>query len=99
MNAPVQKKACCPIAIQDQDYNDVTFGIIYGLCGDVILGQDFLKRHKYVIIRMNDPQENLVVLNNKLNAQYQFQVLNPDLFSRYRQQTFWKSLVIRFAPE
>ena len=50
--------------MQYRDYCDVTFGIIPGLCTDVILGQDFLKRHKQIIIQINDPQESLVVLNN-----------------------------------
>ena len=63
MNDPVLGKVCCNITIQDRNYCDVSFTIISGLCA-VILGQNFFKRHKQIIVQINGSQENLIVSNN-----------------------------------
>ena len=47
--ASVQGKVCSNIHVQDRNYS--IFGVVAGLCVDVILGQDFLKEHEEVVIR------------------------------------------------
>ena len=64
VNAPMMGKICCGITIHGRDYCEITFGIIPGLCADVILSQDFLKRQKQIIIHLKGSQENLFALND-----------------------------------
>ena len=61
--APVLGKVCSNLLLQGHDYFNVSLGVMSGLCADV-LGQDFLRQRKEVVIKLGGPRETLFVGNN-----------------------------------
>ena len=62
--APTLGKVCTSLKVQGRDYPNVMLGVMPVLCADVVLGQDFLRRHKEVIIKLDDPRDTLPVDND-----------------------------------
>ena len=62
--APPLGKVCTSLKVQERDYPNVMLGVMPGLCADVVLGQDFLRRHKEVIIKLDGPRDTLLVNND-----------------------------------
>ena len=61
LSAPVIGKVCSNLLLQGRDYPNVTFSVMSGLCADVVLGQDFLRQHKKVVIKLGGPKKSLLV--------------------------------------
>ena len=62
--APTLGKVCTNLKVQGRDYPNVVLVVMPGLCADVVLGQDFLRRHKEVIIKLDGPRDTLLVDND-----------------------------------
>ena len=62
--APTLGKVCISLKVQGCDSPNVMLGVMPGLCADVVLGQDFLRRHKEVIIKLDGPRDTLLVDND-----------------------------------
>ena len=61
LSAPVIGKVCSNLLLQGRDYPNVTLSVMPGLCADVVLGQDFLRQHKEVVIKLGGPKKSLLV--------------------------------------
>ena len=59
--APVIGKVCCNLLLQGRDYPNITLSVMPRLCADVVLGQDFLRQHKEVVIKLGGPKKSLLV--------------------------------------
>ena len=64
--APTLGKVCTSLKVQRRDYPNVMLGVMPRLCADVVLDQDFLRRHKEVIIKLDGPGDTLLVDNDPL---------------------------------
>ena len=61
LTAPVIGKACSNLELQGRDYTNVTLSVMPGFCADVVLGQDFLRQHREVVIKLGGLKERLLV--------------------------------------
>ena len=52
--------------MQEHEYPNVTLGAIPGLCADVVFGQDFLRLHKKVVIKLGGSRNTLLVDNDRV---------------------------------
>ena len=62
--APTFGKVSTSLKVQGRDYPNVMLGVMPGLCAAVALGQDFLRRHKEVIVKLDGPRDTLLVNND-----------------------------------
>jgi len=58
---PMQKhgRVSGVLNLMDRQYRNVSFHVMPKLCADVIVGQEFLKRHASITFVMNGPEESL----------------------------------------
>ena len=61
MQANVSGKTKGTLIIQDRTYKNISFGVVEGLCADIILGQSFMKEHEEIVFKMGGMQQKLVV--------------------------------------
>ena len=66
LTARVVGKVCSNLLLQGRDYCNVMLSVMPGLCADVVLGQDFLRQHKEVVIKLGGPRETLFVGKNSV---------------------------------
>ena len=59
LTAPVIGKLCSNVVLQGRDYLNVTLTVMPGLCA--VLGQNFLRQHKEVVIKLGGSKEGLLV--------------------------------------
>ena len=52
LTANVLGQAITDIKVQGRTYFNISFGVVIFLCADVILGQNFLKQHKEVVLQL-----------------------------------------------
>ena len=57
---------CCTtdITLNDRTYSNVKLSVLKDICGDIILGHDFQKRHKRLTIELHGSQSYLIVSNS-----------------------------------
>ena len=55
LTARVVGKVCNNRLLQGRDYSNVMLNVMPGLCADVVLGEDFLRPHKEVVIKLGGP--------------------------------------------
>ena len=60
LTAPVIGKVCSNLVLQGREYLNVTLSVMPGLCADVVLGQDFLRQHREVVIKLGGSKESLL---------------------------------------
>ena len=79
------------LILMDRQYRNASFHVMPKLCADVIVGQEFLKRHASITFVMNGPEESLTIKTPmtaepqrlsvaaaKLEAPRLFEFLSPD---------------------
>ena len=79
------------LSLLDRQYPNASFHVMPKLCADLIVGQEFLKRHASITFVMNGPEESLTintpmtaepkrlsVAAAKLEAPRLFEFLSPD---------------------
>ena len=64
--APILGKVCTSLSVQGHEYTNVTLGVMPGLCADVVLGQDFLRLHKEVVIKLGGSRNTQLVDNDRV---------------------------------
>ena len=52
LTTKVLDRVITDIKVQGRTYFNISFGVVPFLCGDVILGQNFLKQHKEVVLQL-----------------------------------------------
>ena len=60
-SAPILGKTSVNLSVKGQSYADVALGVVPGLCADVVLGQDFIRQHDEVIIKLGGPRKTLLI--------------------------------------
>jgi len=62
-----------------RSYSDSTFKVLREFCADVIVGQEFLKRHTSVTFVMNEPEDPLTIGTPSTTTSAQLSVAAPKL--------------------
>jgi len=61
--APTHGKTHACLSLLNRNYKNTSLEIMDGLCADVILGQEFVKRHREVVFQMGGAEKTLVIPN------------------------------------
>ena len=61
MQANVLGKVTGTLLVKDRTYKNISFGVVEGLCADIILGQSFMKEHEEIVFRMGGMQQKFIV--------------------------------------
>ena len=64
--APILDKVCTSLSVQGHEYSNVSLGVMPGLCADVALGEDFLRLHIEVVIKLGGSRNTLLVDNDSV---------------------------------
>ena len=82
LNAPVLGSVTTNLIIDGRVYNNLSFGVVPGLCSDIILGQDFMSQHDEIVFKLGGPRKGFIlqhcsVAASRMNSPELFRNLEP----------------------
>ena len=66
VTAPILGKTTVNLSVKGQNYADIVLCVVPGLCADVVLGQDFIRLHDELIIKLGGPRKTLLIDKDRI---------------------------------
>ena len=75
------------LQVDSKSYANFEVGVFENLCADVLLGGDFLQKHKSIVFKFSEKGENFVINKlQKCNAVHKARVECPSLFANLKPE-------------